>query len=59
MACLKLGSKSEIFYLYGQSWLCSTGLPSDVIIEIGDASFHLHKVYMFHYSNEKVNAYFD
>ncbi|KAK7343853.1 hypothetical protein VNO77_12933 [Canavalia gladiata] len=43
MACMKLGSKSEMFYLYGQSWLCSTGLPSDVIIEIGDTSFHLHK----------------
>ncbi|KAK7379748.1 hypothetical protein VNO78_34266 [Psophocarpus tetragonolobus] len=40
---MKLGSKSEMFYLYGQSWLCSTGLPSDVIIEIGDSSFHLHK----------------
>ncbi|KAG5152569.1 hypothetical protein JHK84_029041 [Glycine max] len=25
------------------SRLCSTGLPSDVIIEIGDTSFHLHK----------------
>ncbi|KAK4756801.1 hypothetical protein SAY87_006928 [Trapa incisa] len=23
--------------------LCSTGLPSDVIIEVGDSSFHLHK----------------
>ncbi|KAJ1403097.1 SKP1/BTB/POZ domain superfamily [Sesbania bispinosa] len=43
MASMKLGSKSEIFYLYGQSWQCSTGLPSDVIIEIGDTSFHLHK----------------
>ncbi|KAK7279642.1 hypothetical protein RJT34_24698 [Clitoria ternatea] len=43
MACMKLGSKSEIFHPYGQSWLCSTGLPSDVIIEIGDTSFHLHK----------------
>ncbi|KAH1139322.1 hypothetical protein GYH30_028661 [Glycine max] len=43
MASMKLGSKSEMFYLYGQSWLCSTGLPSDVIIEIGDTSFHLHK----------------
>ncbi|XP_037493297.1 BTB/POZ domain-containing protein At5g03250 isoform X1 [Jatropha curcas] len=24
-------------------WLCSTGLPSDVIIEVGEMSFHLHK----------------
>ncbi|GLT70143.1 hypothetical protein SLA2020_422400 [Shorea laevis] len=43
MACMKLGSKSEVFYLQGQSWVCSTGLPSDVIVEVGDFSFHLHK----------------
>ncbi|KAI4346326.1 hypothetical protein L6164_007233 [Bauhinia variegata] len=43
MACLKLGSKSEVFRLDGQTWLCSTGLASDVIVEIGDTSFHLHK----------------
>ncbi|KAI5578529.1 hypothetical protein POPTR_008G038600v4 [Populus trichocarpa] len=43
MACMKLGSKSEVFHLDGHTWLCSTGLQSDVIIEIGDMSFHLHK----------------
>ncbi|KAI4351404.1 hypothetical protein L6164_005773 [Bauhinia variegata] len=43
MACLKLGSKSEVFLLDGQTWLCSTGLACDVIVEIGDTSFHLHK----------------
>ncbi|KAJ7975058.1 BTB/POZ domain-containing protein [Quillaja saponaria] len=43
MASMKLGSKSEVFYLDGHAWLCSTGLPSDVIIEIKDMSFHLHK----------------
>ncbi|PRQ58796.1 putative SKP1/BTB/POZ domain, NPH3 domain-containing protein [Rosa chinensis] len=43
MACLKLGSKSEIFYLDGQTWLCSTGLSSDVIVEVEETSFHLHK----------------
>ncbi|KAK9284077.1 hypothetical protein L1049_012337 [Liquidambar formosana] len=43
MACMKLGSKSESFYLDGQTWLCSTGLPSDVIIEVGEMSFKLHK----------------
>ncbi|XP_020229704.1 BTB/POZ domain-containing protein At5g03250 [Cajanus cajan] len=43
MACMKLGSKSEMFNHYGQSWLCSYGLPCDVIIEIGDISFYLHK----------------
>ncbi|CAK7325455.1 unnamed protein product [Dovyalis caffra] len=43
MACMKLGSKSEVFHLNGHTWLCSTGLQSDVIIEIGETSFHLHK----------------
>ncbi|KAI3942079.1 hypothetical protein MKW92_037687 [Papaver armeniacum] len=43
MACMKLGSKSESFRRQGQTWICSTGLPSDVTIEIGDMSFHLHK----------------
>ncbi|KAJ8759146.1 hypothetical protein K2173_004153 [Erythroxylum novogranatense] len=43
MACMKLGSKSDVFSLDGHSWFCSTGLPSDVIVEVGDTSFHLHK----------------
>ncbi|KAI3848954.1 hypothetical protein MKX03_015032 [Papaver bracteatum] len=43
MACMKLGSKSESFRRQGQTWLCATGLPSDVIIEVGDMSLHLHK----------------
>ncbi|XP_059669787.1 BTB/POZ domain-containing protein At5g03250 [Cornus florida] len=44
MACMKLGSKSEAFQREGQTWHCTTGLPSDVTIEIGEMSFHLHKV---------------
>ncbi|XP_028776033.1 BTB/POZ domain-containing protein At5g03250 [Neltuma alba] len=43
MAFLKLGSKSESFRLEGQSWICTSGLPSDVIIEVGEMSFYLHK----------------
>ncbi|KAJ9540102.1 hypothetical protein OSB04_026608 [Centaurea solstitialis] len=45
MSCMKLGSKSEVFHLHQDSntWICSSGLPSDVTIEIGDVSFHLHK----------------
>nr|GMD58686.1 BTB/POZ domain-containing protein At5g66560 [Ipomoea batatas] len=27
----------------GQAWFCTTGLPSDVIIEADDMTFHLHK----------------
>jgi hypothetical protein len=26
---------------------CTTGLPSDVTVEVGDVSFHLHKVLSF------------
>ncbi|KAK4281486.1 hypothetical protein QN277_012971 [Acacia crassicarpa] len=43
MAFLKLGSKSESFRLEGQSWICTSGLQSDVIIEVGEMSFYLHK----------------
>ncbi|KAI7740520.1 hypothetical protein M8C21_024432 [Ambrosia artemisiifolia] len=27
----------------GQAWFCSTGLPSDVIVDVDDMTFHLHK----------------
>ncbi|XP_047336771.1 BTB/POZ domain-containing protein At5g66560-like [Impatiens glandulifera] len=27
----------------GQSWFCTTGLPSDIVIEIDSMTFHLHK----------------
>ncbi|EPS72450.1 hypothetical protein M569_02301, partial [Genlisea aurea] len=27
----------------GQAWFCTTGLPSDVIIEVDEMGFHLHK----------------
>ncbi|KAK1438967.1 hypothetical protein QVD17_04780 [Tagetes erecta] len=27
----------------GQAWFCSTGLPSDIVVEVDDMSFHLHK----------------
>ncbi|KAL3642583.1 hypothetical protein CASFOL_013398 [Castilleja foliolosa] len=43
MAYMKLGSKSEAFHREGQSWHCTSGLQSDVTIEIGEMSFHLHK----------------
>ncbi|KAG5401180.1 hypothetical protein IGI04_015787 [Brassica rapa subsp. trilocularis] len=43
MACMKLGSKSDSFKRQGQDWFCTTGLPSDIIIEVGEMSFHLHK----------------
>ncbi|CAH8325080.1 unnamed protein product [Eruca vesicaria subsp. sativa] len=43
MASLKLGSKSEVFHLSGHTWLCSTGLKPDVMIQVQDQTFHLHK----------------
>ncbi|KAL6567263.1 hypothetical protein OROGR_000931 [Orobanche gracilis] len=47
MACMKLGSKSDAFQRQGQAWFCTTGLPSDVVVEIGEMSFHLHKFPLF------------
>ncbi|XAR72530.1 hypothetical protein NMG60_11019202 [Bertholletia excelsa] len=43
MACMKLGSKTDAFRRQGQAWFCTTGLPSDVVVEVGEMSFHLHK----------------
>ncbi|KAJ0260599.1 BTB/POZ domain-containing protein [Hirschfeldia incana] len=43
MACMKLGSKSDPFQKQGHDWFCTTGLPSDIIVEVGEISFHLHK----------------
>ncbi|KNA22046.1 hypothetical protein SOVF_037620 [Spinacia oleracea] len=43
MACVKLGSKNDAFQRKGQAWFCTTGLPSDIAVEVGEMSFHLHK----------------
>ncbi|KAL5771877.1 hypothetical protein ACOSQ2_011801 [Xanthoceras sorbifolium] len=43
MACVKLGSKTDAFQRQGQAWFCTTGLPSDIVVEVGEMSFHLHK----------------
>ncbi|KAE8679377.1 BTB/POZ domain-containing protein [Hibiscus syriacus] len=43
MALLRLGSKSEAFHREDHSWFCTSGLPGDVNINIGEMSFHLHK----------------
>lgn len=40
---MKLGAKPDAFTRRGQAWFCTTGLPSDVIVEVGEMSFHLHK----------------
>ncbi|KAK3416106.1 hypothetical protein EUGRSUZ_H01939 [Eucalyptus grandis] len=36
MAAEKTSSK-------GQAWFCTTGLPSDIVVEVDDMTFHLHK----------------
>ncbi|XP_021770684.1 BTB/POZ domain-containing protein At5g03250-like [Chenopodium quinoa] len=43
MACMRIGSKSDSLRREGQTWICSSGLASDVTIDIGDISFYLHK----------------
>lgn len=40
---MKLGSKADAFQRQGQAWFCTTGLPSDIVVEVEDMSFHLHK----------------
>ncbi len=43
MASMKLGSKPDAFQRRGQAWFCTSGLPSDMVIEVGQMTFHLHK----------------
>lgn len=43
MACLKLGSRADVFRKQGQEWYCTSGLPSDISVVVGEQSFHLHK----------------
>ncbi|KAK9707060.1 hypothetical protein RND81_07G170000 [Saponaria officinalis] len=43
MACMRLGSKSDALRREGQTWICPSGLASDVTIEVGDTKFQLHK----------------
>ncbi|CAL5004242.1 unnamed protein product [Urochloa decumbens] len=43
MACQKLGSRADVFRKQGQQWYCTSGLPSDITVAVGEQSFHLHK----------------
>ncbi|KAM3286254.1 BTB/POZ domain-containing protein [Capsicum chacoense] len=36
-------AQTELPTSKGQAWFCTTGLPSDIIIEVEDMTFHLHK----------------
>lgn len=42
-ALIKPGTKYGGFQRKGQAWFCTTGLPSDIIVEIDEMLFHLHK----------------
>lgn len=37
------GVKTEGFVQRGRSWYVATDIPSDFLVQIGEASFHLHK----------------
>ncbi|EEF39705.1 root phototropism protein 3 [Ricinus communis] len=39
----KHGVKTDGFELKGQSWYVATDVPSDLLVQIGDVNFHLHK----------------
>ncbi|KAI3445774.1 hypothetical protein Pfo_002439 [Paulownia fortunei] len=39
----KPGVKTDGFEQRGQSWYVATDIPSDLLVQIGDVSFHLHK----------------
>ncbi|GAB4853233.1 26S proteasome regulatory subunit 6B [Ancistrocladus abbreviatus] len=39
----KHGLRTDGFEQRGQSWFVATDIPSDLLVQIGDANFHLHK----------------
>ncbi|GAA0164809.1 hypothetical protein LIER_20358 [Lithospermum erythrorhizon] len=39
----KLGLQTDGFEQRGLSWFVSTDIPSDLLVQIGDVTFHLHK----------------
>ncbi|KAL8553503.1 hypothetical protein ACS0TY_001990 [Phlomoides rotata] len=43
LSTTKHGVETDGFEQRGQSWYVSTDIPSDLLVQIGDVSFHLHK----------------
>nr|GMC85563.1 root phototropism protein 3-like [Ipomoea batatas] len=43
LTATKPGVKTDGFEQRGQSWYVATDIPSDLLVQIGDANFHLHK----------------
>ncbi|KAJ1415249.1 NPH3 domain [Sesbania bispinosa] len=37
-------AKGEKLSSIGQAWFCTTGLPSDIVVEVDDMNYHLHKM---------------
>ncbi|KAE8670046.1 Coleoptile phototropism protein 1 [Hibiscus syriacus] len=50
----KRGLKTDGFELRGQSWFVATDIPSDLLVQVGEINFHLHKYPMLSRSG-KVN----
>lgn len=48
LSSTKHGVQTDRFEQRGKSWFVATDVPSDFLIQIGDVSFHLHKVYNSH-----------
>lgn len=38
------GLKNDGFVRRDQSWYVNSDIPSDLLVKVGDVSFHLHKV---------------
>lgn len=43
LSSAKHGLKTDGFEQRGQSWFVATDIPSDLLVQIGEVSFHLHK----------------
>ncbi|CAN6698494.1 unnamed protein product [Malus baccata var. baccata] len=43
MAASAAAAAAEKSSSKGQAWFCTTGLPSDIVVEVDDMTFHLHK----------------
>ncbi|KAB2611241.1 BTB/POZ domain-containing protein [Pyrus ussuriensis x Pyrus communis] len=44
MAALEATTAAKKSSSKGQAWFCTTGLPIDIVVEVNDMTFHLHKV---------------
>ncbi|KAL8255079.1 hypothetical protein R6Q59_033300 [Mikania micrantha] len=44
LSSTKHGVQTDRFEQRGKSWFVATDIPSDFLVQIGDVSFHLHKV---------------